>query len=121
VDPQRTTVTSVFGAPRGGATHQGIDLAAAKGTPVRATAAGRVTFAGRSGRFGRVVEIEHGGGWRTRYAHLSSIEARQGRRVERGSLIGRVGRSGNASGPHLHYEVWHHGRAVDPVSVMVEH
>jgi murein DD-endopeptidase MepM/ murein hydrolase activator NlpD len=94
--------------------HQGIDLAAPKGTPVSATAAGKVVFAGRSGRFGRLVVIDHGGAYETRYAHLKKIKADAGERVERGEVIGTVGRSGNATGYHLHYEVRREGVPVDP-------
>lgn len=118
VDPQRAVVTSSFGAPRGRGTHQGIDLAAPKGTSVRATAAGRVVFAGRSGRFGRLVVIDHGAGWETRYAHLRTIDAKTGRVVSRGQRVGTVGRSGNASGFHLHYEVRRHDVALDPRPMM---
>lgn len=107
-------VTAEFGSPRGGARHQGIDLAAPKGTPVRATADGRVVFAGKDGRYGKTVVVDHGAGWTTRYAHLKKIETGKGKRVGRGDLIGRVGKSGNASGAHLHYEVLRNGVPVDP-------
>jgi len=79
-----------------------------------ATAAGRVIFAGRSGAYGRMVVIDHGNGFETRYAHLASTTVRKGERVRRGELIGRVGKSGNATGYHLHYEVRQNGRPVDP-------
>jgi murein DD-endopeptidase MepM/ murein hydrolase activator NlpD len=111
-------VTSAFGAPRGGGAHEGIDLAAPKGTIVRATAAGKVVFAGRSGRFGRLVVVDHGGGWETRYAHLRSLEVRSGATVDRGRKVGTVGRSGNATGFHLHYEVRRDGRPQDPWPLM---
>lgn len=107
-------ITSVFGAPRGSSGHQGLDLSVAAGIPVRSTANGRVSFAGRSGDFGRLVVIEHGDGYQTRYAHLKSIEVTKGRKVTRGDVIGRVGKSGNATGYHLHYEVRRDGRPVDP-------
>ena len=84
------------------------------GTPVRATATGRVVVAARENRYGRTVVIDHGAGFRTRFAHLKTIETKRGARVRRGELIGRVGKSGNASGPHLHYEVLRNGIAVDP-------
>jgi len=107
-------VTSSFAEARGARRHQGLDLAAAKGTPVRATADGVVTVAGRSGDWGRLVVIEHGGGWETRYAHLSHIRVERGERVARGQEIGTVGRSGNATGDHLHYEVRHADQPLDP-------
>ena len=95
-----------------------IDLSVAAGTPVRASADGRFSFAGRAGDFGRLVVIDHGGGYETRYAHLKSIEVKQGRRVERGHIVGRVGKSGNATGHHLHYEVRLQGTPVDPRSYL---
>ncbi len=107
-------VTSEFGAPRGRSHHEGIDLSAPAGTPVKATADGVVGFAGRSGDFGRLVVIDHGGGWQTRYAHLKRISVKKGKKVARGDVIGTVGKSGNATGNHLHYEVRHDGLAVDP-------
>ncbi len=110
----RATVTSSYGVPRGGHSHQGIDLAAPPGTKVKSTADGRVTFAGKSGDFGRLVVIDHGGGWETRYAHLKKITVGRGDRVRRGDGVGTVGHSGNASGDHLHYEVRYDGDAVDP-------
>ncbi len=107
-------VTSGFGVPRGRSYHEGIDLSAPAGTPVKATADGVVSFAGRSGDFGRLVIIDHGGGWQTRYAHLKRIKVKKGKKVRRGDVIGTVGKSGNATGNHLHYEVRHDGNPVDP-------
>jgi len=107
-------ITSDFGADRGRSRHQGIDLSAPSGTRVVATADGVVSTAERWGDFGRVVVIDHGAGWRTRYAHLKSIKVKKGKRVKRGDVVGTVGRSGNATGNHLHYEIRHHGTAVDP-------
>lgn len=107
-------MTAEFGVPRGGSHHQGIDLAASAGTPVWATADGTVVVAGKDGRYGKTVLIDHGGGFRTRYAHLKKIEVKKGKRVERGDTIGRVGKSGNASGAHLHYEVIKNGAPVNP-------
>jgi len=114
IPSDKATVTSNFGAPRRGYSHQGIDLAAPSGTKVRSTADGRVTFAGKSGEFGRLVVIDHGGGWETRYAHLKKINVAKGNRVGRGDVIGSVGHSGNANGDHLHYEVRYDNRPVDP-------
>jgi len=108
------TVTAEFGAPRGASRHEGIDLAAPSGTPVTATAPGKVVFAGKDGRYGKTVVIDHGGGYRTRYAHLKKIDTKKGKRVKRGDVIGRVGKSGNASGAHLHYEVLRNGVPVNP-------
>ena len=107
-------ITSNFGADRGRSRHEGIDLSAPGGTRVVSTAAGVVSTAGRWGDFGRVVVIEHDDGWQTRYAHLKSIKVKKGKKVTRGEVVGTVGRSGNATGNHLHYEVRHHGAPVDP-------
>lgn len=98
--------------------HTGVDFAAPQGTPVKATGPGRVAFIGRRGGYGRVVEISHGSGTMTRYAHLSGVTEglERGRRVDAGDQIGQVGATGTATGPNLHYEVRVEGRAVDPMS-----
>lgn len=118
ISSDAAVISSSYGAPRGRSTHQGIDLSAPAGTPVRATADGRVTFAGRSGSFGRLVVIDHGHGWETRFAHLKRIKVEKGEKVKRGALVGTVGKSGNASGPHLHYEIRLQDRPVDPRPMM---
>ena len=108
--------TDLFG-PRGRRFHTGIDYPAAKGTPVTAAASGLVIIAGWSvGGWGRLVTIEHSSGTRTLYAHLSRVGVRPGQRVEAGQRIGRVGASGGATGPHLHFEVQVRGAAVDPLT-----
>lgn len=94
--------------------HEGIDIAAPAGTPVVATAAGTVTFAGGAGAYGNLVKIAHAGGYETRYAHLQSIAVRVGQQVERGAVLGAVGSTGRSTGPHTHYEVREHGEAIDP-------
>jgi len=114
VDSTVASVSSQFGTRRSGTWHQGIDLSAPKGSPVRATAAGKVVVAERSGAYGRTVVIDHGNGIRTRYAHLKSIAVDRGERVKAGEVIGKVGKSGNASGYHLHYEIVVDGTPVDP-------
>jgi murein DD-endopeptidase MepM/ murein hydrolase activator NlpD len=105
----------VFGNVR---MHTGVDFAAARGTPVQATAPGRVSFIGWRGGYGRVVEIAHGSDTMTRYAHLSAVPdgLAQGQRVAAGDVIGRVGATGTATGPNLHYEVLVDGRPTDPLS-----
>ena len=85
--------------------HLGIDYCARTGTPVMSTADGIVTMSKKKGSFGLVVEINHGNGFKTRYAHLSKMLARRGQRVKRGEIIGLVGNSGRSTGSHLHYEV----------------
>lgn len=98
--------------------HTGVDFAAPHGTSVRATAPGRIAFIGRRGGYGRVVEIGHGSETMTRYAHLSAVPdgLAVGQRVTAGDMIGRVGATGTATGPNLHYEVLVEGRPTDPLS-----
>jgi peptidoglycan hydrolase-like protein with peptidoglycan-binding domain len=111
--PVAGRVSSPFG-PRGDGFHPGIDIAARSGTPVRAARSGRVVFAGRDDGYGKVVVLRHGSGVTTWYAHLSGLAVRVGERVGLGRTVGRVGRTGNATGPHLHFEVRERGAAVDP-------
>ena len=101
--------------------HEGIDYGAPAGTPVGATASGVVTRAGSLGGYGRVVELRHPGEIRTRYAHLRSIApgVRPGAHVAQGQTIGRVGASGLATGPHLHYEFLKNGRHRNPLTVEI--
>ena len=94
--------------------HLGTDYAANQGTVVHATARGRVTHAGWNGGYGKMVEISHANGYRTRYAHLSRIHVKKGQRVEQKDLVGRVGATGRATGPHLHYELILNGRHINP-------
>jgi murein DD-endopeptidase MepM/ murein hydrolase activator NlpD len=116
--PLQAPVGSPFG-PRGIGFHPGIDLPAARGTAVGAAAPGRVVFAGfdRSG-YGKLVEIAHGGGVVSMYAHLSSFSVQAGEPVSTGTRVGRVGATGEASGPHLHFEVRVRGAAVNPVPAL---
>ncbi len=99
--------------------HRGVDFAAPTGTPVSAAGDGLVTFVGRRGGYGRLVELDHGGGYTTRYSHLSSYGPgmRKGATVGRGQIIGYVGSSGLATGPHLHYEIRVDGVPRDPLTV----
>lgn len=98
--------------------HTGIDYAAAHGTPVRATADGSVSFANVRGGYGNLVEVQHPNGYATRYAHLSRIGVRPYQAVRQGDVIGYVGATGLATGPHLHYEVRRKGQPVDPALAM---
>ena len=97
--------------------HLGVDYAAPIGTPVRSVGDGVVDFAGRQNGYGNVVEIKHGKERSTLYAHLSSIDVRQGQRVEQGQRVGAVGMTGWTTGPHLHFEFRVDGRHQDPLSV----
>ena len=94
--------------------HSGEDLAAPYGERVYAPGAGTVTFAGWRGGYGRIVEIDHGNGFRTRYGHLGRMDVKTGQKVAFREIIGRVGSSGRSSGPHLHYEVWFDGIVRNP-------
>jgi murein DD-endopeptidase MepM/ murein hydrolase activator NlpD len=95
--------------------HEGIDISAPRGTPVVATADGRVTFAGWRPGYGWTVEVEHGNGIKTRYAHnQKTLRAKVGDEVRRGDTLALVGSSGLAAGPHVHYEVLIDGQAVNP-------
>lgn len=117
--PGRLEITSGFG-PRidpflgTPALHTGVDLIDTYGAAVRATAAGTVVSAGLAGGYGNMVEISHGNGLATRYAHLSSIEVSPGQTVSFGTVVGHIGATGRATGPHLHYEVRVDGEPVDP-------
>ncbi len=99
---------------RSPAMHTGLDFRGENGDPVRATAAGTVTHAGWSGGYGRMVEIDHGNGFATRYGHLSGMDVEVGQTIRMGQVIGRVGSTGRSTGPHLHYETRVDGDAVDP-------
>jgi murein DD-endopeptidase MepM/ murein hydrolase activator NlpD len=96
------------------AMHTGLDMRGETGDPVRATATGTVTHAGTNGGYGKMVEIDHGNGLTTRYAHLSAIEVKVGQSVRIGQIIGRIGSTGRSTGPHLHYETRVDGDPVDP-------
>lgn len=105
--------------PRWSRFHSGVDYSAPRGTAVAAAGAGDVTYAGAmAGGWGRVVTIGHGADVRTMYAHLSDIRVRVGQRVVAGETVGLVGSSGNADGPHLHFEVRVRGAAVDPLTAL---
>jgi murein DD-endopeptidase MepM/ murein hydrolase activator NlpD len=121
-----TRITSRFSRARdhplleGRRAHEGVDYGASTGTPVRATGDGRVVFRGRQGGYGRVVKLRHAGGrYTTVYAHLSRFarHAHDGQRVEQGQVVGYVGQSGLATGPHLHYEFQVRGNPRNPLKV----
>ncbi|MCX5741341.1 MAG: M23 family metallopeptidase [Proteobacteria bacterium] len=98
--------------------HHGTDMRAPHGTPVMVAGDGVVVFAGRQGGYGNVIYVDHGGGIVTRYGHLQHIDTRSAASVTAGQRIGRVGSSGRATGPHLHFEVRIDGRDVDPITAM---
>jgi Peptidase family M23/Putative peptidoglycan binding domain len=116
--PLRAPIGSPFG-PRGTGFHPGLDLTAGAGTPVGAAAPGRVIFAAfDSSGYGNLVEVAHGGGVVSMYAHLSSFAVHVGQNVATGTRVGRVGATGEATGPHLHFEVRVRGAAVDPLPAL---
>lgn len=121
--PVRGWVTSPFGnrtSPFSGIVklHEGVDIAAQTGTPVMASADGIVLKAGFSTGYGNVVEISHGYGIKTMYAHNSRLNVKAGQRVRRGDVVAYVGDSGHSTGPHLHYEVRLNGLPVNPGKYM---
>jgi hypothetical protein len=97
--------------------HKGMDIAAPWGSPVYAASDGVVAFAGRSSGYGNLVKVAHAGPFGTGYGHLSRIYVRAGQRVRRGQLVGAVGNTGLSTGPHLHYELYRNGAAINPRSV----
>jgi len=99
--------------------HQGVDYAAATGTPILATGDGKVDFVGRKGGYGRTIVLSHGGKYTTLYAHMSKYKKgiKRGHRVKQGDVIGYLGMSGLATGPHLHYEFRVHGVHRNPLTV----
>jgi murein DD-endopeptidase MepM/ murein hydrolase activator NlpD len=100
--------------------HRGLDISSPPGNRVFAAADGVVTRAGRFGGQGKVVYIAHGFGYSTRYAHLSKIDVVPGDRVERGDAVGEVGRSGRATGYHVHYEVYEDGQSKNPLEHLLD-
>ncbi|MGE0774431.1 MAG: M23 family metallopeptidase, partial [Sphingomonadaceae bacterium] len=97
--------------------HKGVDYGAPSGTPIVAVADGRVSFAGRNGGHGNYIKLTHGSGLTTAYAHLSRFAVRSGTQVRQGQVIGYVGSTGLSTGPHLHFEVYKNGKAVNPTGV----
>ncbi|UUP19345.1 M23 family metallopeptidase [Nitratireductor thuwali] len=116
-------VTSTFGVRRDPilrrpAHHSGMDFRGGTGAPIRAAGAGKVVKAGWNGGYGRMIEIDHGNGLTTRYAHMSKLLVREGAHIEVGAVIGKVGSSGRSTGPHLHYEVRKNGTAINPLNFL---
>lgn len=103
-----------------GAFHTGVDLEAAVGTPVHVTADGVVVSAGWSGSYGKLVVVDHGNGIETYYAHLSQVLVVPGEEVDRGQVVALSGRTGRATGPHMHYEVRLHGTPVNPYKYLAK-
>lgn len=118
--PHGGAITSRFGlrpnpfTGRGRESHSGLDFRGRTGEPIRATAKGRVVFAGTQGGYGKVVRVRHGSGYETLYAHLSKINVKVGQRLHAGETVGLLGSTGRSTGPHLHYEVIQRGKRLDP-------
>lgn len=113
--PLRGPITSRYGRRGSRSHHAGLDIDGRSGDLIRAAASGRVVHAGRGGSYGRFVIIDHGGGLQTLYAHASRLLVKRGTRVAAGDPVAEVGRSGNARGTHLHFEVRRNGVPVDPL------
>jgi len=119
--PVSAPMTSAYGLRLRGIRpqiHRGVDLAVPTGTEVRAMSGGTVRFAGTQRGFGTVVWLDHGGAVLSVYAHLSALSVRTGQGVAPGQVIGLSGASGDATAPHLHFEIWRWGREVDPVPLL---
>ena len=101
--------------------HTGIDIATPYGTPVHTVAEGMVTFAGVRHGYGNVVEIDHGNGYMTRYAHNSALDVHAGQHVQVGDVIAQAGSTGHSTGPHVHFEVWYDGRVINPLAFVRSH
>ena len=98
--------------------HAGMDMAAYWRAPIVAAGPGVVTYAGPRSGYGRLVEIDHGFGFKTRYGHLNSVDVQTGDEIQLGDLVGRMGSTGRSTGPHLHYEVWFRGKTYNPVNFL---
>ncbi len=121
--PMSNNITSPYGSRidpfrRTSRFHSGVDIRGPSGFPVKATAGGIVVSAGRAGGYGLRVEISHGAGLTTRYAHMSAIDVREGQRISAGDIVGKVGSTGRSTGPHLHYEVRRAGNTIDPMRMV---
>lgn len=115
IDPSYDpTVTGKFGDARTGHTHEGVDLAVPTGTPIDAARGGTVIYSGPAAGYGYLVTVDHGGGITTRYGHFSKLLVRTGQTVNVGDQLGLAGATGDATGPHLHFEYRINGSPVDP-------
>ncbi len=121
--PVAGPVTSSYGSRRDPVNkrkgyHSGVDFRGKYGTDVLATADGKVIKAGRNGSFGLFVQVDHGNGYSTCFAHLSKYTVKKGERVRRGQTVGKIGSSGRSTGPHLHYELRYNNKPVNPTKFL---
>jgi murein DD-endopeptidase MepM/ murein hydrolase activator NlpD len=116
--PVQGQLLSSYGRQDGGAFNDGVNLAAAAGSVVKAAADGTVTYAGRDETYGNLMLVEHANGWITAYAHLEALYAKSGDTVKQGAMIGRVGATGKVKEPQLHFELRQGKQPVDPMLLM---
>ena len=115
IKPTQGSITSNYGG-RWGRMHNGIDIGASIGTPIKASDTGVVIFAGYKGSYGNLIKIDHKNGYVTYYAHCSSLAVSEGETVTQGQLIGYVGNTGNSTGPHCHFEIQQNGTPLNPLN-----
>lgn len=116
--PVKGNISSHFGVPRSGGRHTGVDISAPRGTPILATFAGIVTFSGKMRGYGNTIIIDHGNGIESLYGHNYKNLVSEGKNVYKDDQIALVGRSGNASGYHLHFEIRVNGKPIDPLAYL---
>lgn len=116
VNPISGNITSRYGAREDirDHTHQGLDIAAKTGTPIKAVADGTITYSGTMGGYGNLIIIDHGNGITTYYGHCNKLYKKVGTKVSAGDVIAEVGSTGNSTGPHLHFEIRENGKYVNP-------
>jgi lipoprotein NlpD len=117
--PLKAPISSPYG-PRGGRFHDGIDIDGDSGDPVAAAATGQVVFSGKLGGYGNLIVIKHSNGLFTAYGHNKKNLAKQGKKVERGQVIARVGNTGQSTGAHLHFEIRDQNGTFDPLAILPE-
>ena len=110
-------ISSPYG-PRSSGFHYGLDIAVVTGTPLKAIAAGTVEYSGWRGGYGRAVIVDHGDGWKSLYAHASSLKVSRGQWVNQGTVVALSGSTGNATGPHVHLEIIKDGKKLNPVNYL---
>lgn len=120
VRPVHGKITGNFGEKRRRHYHKGVDIAAPRGTPVRAALSGKVVYAGSDySGYGKTVIIDHQNGFMSLYSHLKKIVASEGKLVRQREIIGTVGKTGRATGPHLHFEIRYHEKLINPMRYMI--